>query len=234
LKAFKYSERIKNLSTDQRRRLATKLGLGTGWETTPSDGGQRIMAYVVARSGVSVGPEDLREFLQKKLPEYMTPSAFVFLEALPLLPNGKVDRGALASRAETPAQAQATTGFVGPRNEVERKLAGIWAIVLGTDRVGVHDNFFQLGGHSLLALQVMARLRQTFQTEVPLRRLFETPTVAGLAEAVEQSQQGVFAAPIRRVSRTGSEPTLLNLSEPSLPAPFRSQGPFPVAEQSRD
>jgi acyl carrier protein len=223
LKALKYSERIKNLSTDQRQRLAAKLGFGAPSEPASTGDSQRLVAYVVARSGASVRAEDLGDFLRKRLPDYMAPSAFIILDALPLLPNGKVDRTALASREET--SAKATTGFAEPRNEVERKLAGIWAAVLGTDRVGVHDNFFQLGGHSLLALQVMARLRQAFQTEVPLRRLFETPTVAGLAEAVEQGKQGVLAAPIRRVSRSSPEPALLNFSEPSLPDRVSKPGP---------
>jgi acyl carrier protein len=114
------------------------------------------------------------------------PSAFVLLDALPLTPNGKVDRQALPIPDRTTCKPKEV--FVAPRTPVEEVLAGIWAAVLGLEQVGIHDNFFELGGHSLKATQVMSRLRHTFQVELPLRTLFEMPTIAGLAEAIEQAK----------------------------------------------
>jgi 2-polyprenyl-3-methyl-5-hydroxy-6-metoxy-1,4-benzoquinol methylase/acyl carrier protein len=128
----------------------------------------------------------LCSFAKKKLPEYMVPSAFVILEALPLTPNGKVDRQALPiPDAVRPKLEEA---FVAPRTSVEEVLAAIWAQVLGLDRVGIHDNFLELGGHSLLATQVISRVRAAFEIDLPLRSLFESPTVAGLALAIVQKQ----------------------------------------------
>ena len=113
----------------------------------------------------------------------MVPSAFVFLKSLPLTPNGKVDRAALPAPEDTRPDLQKV--FVAPRTPVEKELAGIWASLLKVSAVGVHDNFFDLGGHSLLATQVVSRMRKAFQLEMPLRTLFESPTVAQLAETIE-------------------------------------------------
>ncbi|HEX3526901.1 MAG TPA: amino acid adenylation domain-containing protein, partial [Thermoanaerobaculia bacterium] len=122
---------------------------------------------------------ELRSFLRERLPEYMVPSAFVVLEALPLTPNGKVDRQALpAPEWQKPEISTA------PRDPVEELLYGIWSEVLGVERLGVEESFFDLGGHSLLATRVVSRVRETFGVELPLRRLFESPTVAGLAAVV--------------------------------------------------
>jgi acyl carrier protein len=118
----------------------------------------------------------------------MVPAAFVFLDALPLTSNGKVDRRALP--APTYLRPELEQGFVAARNEVEEQLTGIWAEVLGLESVGIHDDFFELGGHSLLATQVISRVRETFDLEVPLSALFEGPTVAQLAEHVQILQQG--------------------------------------------
>jgi amino acid adenylation domain-containing protein/thioester reductase-like protein len=144
------------------------------------DGGdRRLTAYVVCRPGAAPTAGELRSYLLGKLPEYMVPSAFVTLEALPLTPSGKVDRKALpAGSGSRPASDQAP---VAPRTPLEEALASAWAEVLGVPRVGVHDSFFDLGGHSLLAVRLATRLVQAAGVEVPLRKLFETPTVAGLA-----------------------------------------------------
>jgi hypothetical protein len=114
----------------------------------------------------------------------MVPSLFVTLQTLPLLPGGKVDRRALP--APGPGKLEQEETFVAPRTPVEEVLADIWAAVLQLERVGVHDNFFELGGHSLLATRVLARVRAALQVDLPLRALFEAPTVAGLAMAIVQ------------------------------------------------
>jgi acyl carrier protein len=130
----------------------------------------------------------LRSYLKEKLPEYMVPAAFVVLGELPLTANGKVDR----RRLPAPERSRAEVGsdYVAPRNVIEEMLAGIWSEVLGIEQVGVLDDFFALGGHSLLATQVISRVRNTFNMEMPLRTLFESPTVAELALSITQSQSG--------------------------------------------
>jgi acyl carrier protein len=122
----------------------------------------------------------LRGFLTERLPEYMVPAVFVHLESMPLTASGKIDRKALPAPDWKPQAAH-----VAPRTPVEEKLAAIWAEVLEIDRVSVHDNFFEIGGHSLLVTQVVSRLRGGLGVEIPLRTVFEVPTVAGLAERIE-------------------------------------------------
>ncbi len=126
-------------------------------------------------------PPQLRDFLKERLPEYMIPSAFVVLDALPLSPNGKLDRKALPAPDQDRPECQGA--FVPPRTPTEELLASIWAEVLGVPRVGVHDNFFDLGGHSLQAVQVAARVSKALGRTVPVKALFLYPTVASLAAA---------------------------------------------------
>ena len=122
--------------------------------------------------------------LGKQLPDYMIPSAFVFLDALPMTPNGKVDRNALpAPDSRRPASG---SPYVAPRDAVEQVVAGIWAEALGLDQVGVFDDFFALGGHSLLSTRIVARIKEAFAVEVPLHRIFSDPTVAALSAALRQ------------------------------------------------
>jgi amino acid adenylation domain-containing protein len=147
-------------------------------------GEKRLLAYIVPRSDAPPTVSDLRGFLGKELPDYMLPAAFVSLEALPIGPNGKVDRSALP--APNAANTLRDTAFLGPSTPAEERIAGILATLLGVERVSIHDNFFLLGGNSLLGTQVIARLRSAFEVEVPLLDLFDHPTVAGLAEVVEQ------------------------------------------------
>ncbi len=145
-------------------------------------GDQRLVAYLVPDEDQVLVPADLRSFLQERLPEYMLPAAYVMLESLPLTPSGKVARSTLPAPDWFKRELEEL--FVAPRTPVEEVLAGIWVRVLGVEKVGVHDNFFELGGHSLLATQVISRARQALPIEVPLRAIFEAPTVAGLAQAI--------------------------------------------------
>ena len=140
-----------------------------------------LVAYFVPRECAPASAE-LRGHLRARLPEYMVPAAFVVLDSLPLTTNGKVDRHRLSSVNPTPAQLDQS--YVAPCTSVEEIIAGIWSEILGVERVGAHDNFFDLGGHSLLATQVISRVRRTFQVDVPLRLLFQMPTVAQMASAI--------------------------------------------------
>ncbi|MBW8767933.1 MAG: AMP-binding protein, partial [Geodermatophilales bacterium] len=144
------------------------------------DAGRRLVAYLVPHPEGAEAPllslAELRANLSLTLPDYMVPAAWVLLGALPLTPSGKVDRRALP--APEGGRLELGAVYVAPRTALEELLAGIWAEVLGLDRVGVHDNFFALGGHSLLAAQVVSRAGEALEIEVPLRLLFEAPTVA--------------------------------------------------------
>jgi amino acid adenylation domain-containing protein len=146
-------------------------------------GDKRLVAYVVPRTADPPTVTELRRFLLDRLPGYMVPSVFAFLGSLPLTATGKVDRRKLP--APERARPELEEGFVAPRNTIEEKLAVIWADVLGLERVGVHDSFFELGGHSLLATQVISRVRDAFQLELPLKQLFETPSVAGFGRSID-------------------------------------------------
>lgn len=149
-------------------------------------GDKYIAAYYVAESEIPVG--ELKSFLRDALPDYMVPSSFMRLDALPLSPNGKVDRNALP---EIEGQrAQVATEYVAPRTDVETTIAAIWQEILGLDRVGVYDNFFELGGHSLKATQAIFKIRKELALEIPLRAIFDEPTVEGLARAIAQLSSG--------------------------------------------
>ncbi len=144
---------------------------------------------------------ELRAFLAEQLPDYMVPSAFMFLSAMPLTPNGKIDRRALP--ALEAARPDLATAFAAPTTALEELLAGTWAEVLGLERVGIDDNFFALGGDSLLATQIMARLQVSLHVELPLRSLFDLATVAALARKIEslggeQQSPTLAIQPIRR------------------------------------
>jgi amino acid adenylation domain-containing protein len=150
--------------------------------------GKRLIAYLVLKQEINISDNELRLHLKQHLPEYMLPGAFVILDTLPLLPNGKVDRGTLA--ASYLAQVASKETFILPRTAVEKVLAEIWSKILGFERVGIHDNFFELGGHSLLATQVVHQIYTEFQIDLPLLTVFEETTIAGLAKIIE-SQQSV-------------------------------------------
>jgi amino acid adenylation domain-containing protein len=171
-------------------------------EDRPGD--KQIVAYLVFRRQPGPRPGELRAFLRETLPDYMVPAAFVVLDAVPLTPNGKVDRRRLPA-PELPAGQESRFEALTP---IEGIVAGIWSDALGLPRVGVGDNFFELGGHSLLATQVLSRLQRAFGIELPLRRLFEVSTLADLALAVEEIRWGapLPAPPLVPVPRVGELP----------------------------
>ncbi|HEX5886873.1 MAG TPA: amino acid adenylation domain-containing protein, partial [Pyrinomonadaceae bacterium] len=144
---------------------------------------KRLVAYVVPANSKAPNSSELRAWLRQQLPEFMTPAAFVVLDALPLTPNGKVDRKALPAPDFSNVAEESLTA---PRTQIEEVLLGIWANVLGIPQLSIHDNFFELGGHSLLATRLISQMRHELQVEVPLSKVFESPTVARLAEHVEQ------------------------------------------------
>jgi amino acid adenylation domain-containing protein len=158
-----------------------------------SPGAKRLAAYYLPSDGQSLTVSDMRSHLKQTLPDYMIPTVVVCLDKLPLTPNGKIDRRALPILKQSWADSERQ--FAAPRTPVEETLAEIWREVLGLEKVGIHDDFFDLGGHSLLATQVVSRLRRSaFPVELPLRQLFDSPTIAALGEFVAQSlvdqQQG--------------------------------------------
>ena len=189
-------------------------------EDIPGD--KRLVAYFIT-DGEKPAIDDLRAFLKTKLPDYMIPSAFVLLEAIPLTANGKVDREALRMqyRRALPAPDISSlanqTSFVAPRDSVEWEIAEIWSEVLGVSPIGVHDNFIDLGGHSLLATKIIGLVRDRLQVELPLNRLFESPTVAELATIftqVSQEERSHQQPPLEPISRHQTIP--LSFSQKQL------------------
>ncbi|MDP8969327.1 MAG: amino acid adenylation domain-containing protein [Actinomycetota bacterium] len=178
-------------------------------------GNRRLVAYVVAAGGQAPTSVELRRFLAERLPPYMVPSAFLCLDALPLTPNGKVDRDALPA-PDDPRRGLATT-WVAPRTATEEVIAAIWSRALGVDWVGVDDDFFELGGHSLQATQAVAEVRQAFAVEIPVRAIFEAPTVARLAAVVEAQRRGDdLPPPLTRRPRRPGERIPLTLSQEQM------------------
>jgi acyl carrier protein len=149
-----------------------------------SPGDQRLTAYMVALDRGSVAVDTLREALAAKLPDYMVPAAYVFLDKFPLTPNRKVDRKALP--APTASTTTRSANYVPPRTNSEKQVAAIWELLLDNQNVGVTQNFFDLGGHSLLVIRLQARLRQQFGWEPSLIELFQFPTVASIAKLIDR------------------------------------------------
>ncbi len=175
-------------------------------------GDKRLVAYVVLREQGSITAESLRAFLNDQLPDYMIPSTFVMLDALPLTPNGKLDRKALPAPDLSTYRA---TQFVAPHSPLQQIVSSIWADVLSIPSIGIHDSFFDLGGHSLLAIRITARIRHALLIDLPLRAMFETPTVAQLASTLERmlGANDLAAAP------------------PLMPAPRQPLMPVSFAQQ---
>ncbi|MBV9773368.1 MAG: non-ribosomal peptide synthetase, partial [Gemmatimonadetes bacterium] len=147
-------------------------------------GRRELVAYLVVRPGAETSAAEVRSHLRAQLPEFMVPGAWMVLDALPLTPHGKVDRAALPA----PSGAAGTgRPHVAPRSETEERVAEMFAGILKTERVGVHDDFFELGGHSLLATRLVSRIREVLDVEIPLRLVFESPTVEGLAAHLDDA-----------------------------------------------
>jgi amino acid adenylation domain-containing protein len=210
-------------------------------------GEKRLVAYVVPASGEAAPSEPaLREHLSTRLPPHLLPARYVVLEALPLSPSGKLDRRALPAPG---APAASTRTYTPPRTLEEARLAGLWAEVLGVERPGVLDDFFELGGHSLLATQLISRVRESCGVELPLRALFEAPTVAGLSERVLRARSEAPVAsppPILPAPRDGALPLsfaqermwLLEQLQPggaryAVPYAVRLRGPVDAAVLER-
>ena len=146
-------------------------------------GNKKLVAYILHQNEDAFDERELRNFLREKLPEYMIPSLFTVLKEFPLTSNGKVDRKALAN--STSINFQIEKHFVPPQTSIEKKLATIWSEMLQVDSVGIEDNFFELGGDSILSIRLILHIREVFQVELPLNKLFETPNIANLAGYIE-------------------------------------------------
>ncbi len=190
------------IETTLARHPMVRQAVVLAYEDVPGD--KRLVAYVVPNQEQSSEEShsqfsilnsqflgELRAFLRERLPDYMIPSTFIALTALPLTPGGKVERRLLPHPGD-----ERTTGYVAPSTAVEQELAAIWSAVLQRDHLGIHDNFFALGGHSLLAGQIIYRIRLTLQIDLPIHRLFEQPTIAGLAHAIQALYQHDRASPL--------------------------------------
>jgi acyl carrier protein len=201
--------------------------------------GEQLIAYLITKDETQPDVTALRNHVQESLPAYMVPHRFLFLDAYPLTPNGKVDRKALPDPAKF---ALSSDNYVPPRTPIEEALVTIWENLLNVPRVGIEDNFFELGGHSLLATQLVSRLRQTLNVELPLRSLFEAGTVAALAKVVTQAQDAPVAPRIQVVDSTEAKPLsfsqqrlwVLDQLEPNLtayhiPAVIRLEGTLDTA-----
>ncbi len=172
-----------------------------------ADGDVRLVAYVVPRDGATFDEGAARTAAAARLPDYMLPWTYIALDALPLLPSGKVDRKALPA-PDRVAVADPDT-YVAPRTPLEEEIAGLCAGLLGLERVGVQDDFFALGGHSLLAAMLAHRVRETMGADVPLRIIFERPTVAHIAHAIEEGQAAMHSLPLVPIRPQGSLPPLV-------------------------
>lgn len=182
-------ERIDNLSL-AKRRLLRDLALAR--LNRAASEAEQLVAYVVLDAAQAGSTDTLRAALRDALPDYMQPATFVVLDELPRTANGKLDRNALPDPVRHGDSGD--DAFVSPRTDAEKSLARIWVEVLGVESIGVHDNFFELGGHSLLVNQVVARIRDVFDVDLPLRSLFDTPTLVQLAAAVEDALIAELAA----------------------------------------
>ena len=195
---------LEEIETALSQHPAVKEAVVIAREDRPAD--KRLVAYLVAGPSPAPSPVELRHYLEGTLPDYMVPSAFVFLRAFSLNANGKVDRQALP--APDSARAPGETGFVAPRDAVEIHLAAIWEKVLDVRPVGVHDNFFELGGHSLLGARLFAQIEKHFGKELPLASLFQAPTVEQLACLLRESKAPTLCSSLVAIQPKGTRPPI--------------------------
>ena len=149
-----------------------------------TQGNKRLVGYLVA--GEQFNKESLLAFVKSKLPDYMVPSIWMELEQLPLTPNGKINRKALPP---PDAQEQSLTQYVAPQNNIQQQLATTWQNLLGVERVGIYDNFFEIGGHSLLAMRVISTIRRELEVELEVKDLFVSPTIHALSNLVQSKEK---------------------------------------------
>ncbi|QEI43192.1 Linear gramicidin synthase subunit B [Dolichospermum sp. UHCC 0315A] len=161
---------------------------------------KQLVAYIVPQKDVTLTTSELRQFLGNKLPGYMIPNAFVMLESLPLTPNGKVDRRAL----KAPAHTSNSDRFIEVRNQLELKLLQIWSNILKVDKIGVQDNFFDLGGHSLLAPYLMTQIKQQIGKDIPVKDLFQNPTIEQLAAIIQKESDDSSPSCLVAIQPNGS------------------------------
>ncbi len=160
---------------------------------------QQLVVYIVLLSDQIPTISELRSYLKELLPEYMVPGVFIFLDTLPLLPNGKVDRRALP--VPEALRPTLTTSYEIPKSEMEQQIAKLWQEVLHLDKVGIHDNFFDLGGHSILMIQVNHKLRAVLQRDISVVTMFQNPTIYSLAQYLSQKQQPYFTVTRDRANK---------------------------------
>ena len=172
---------------------------------------KRLVAYVVPRLEASPTINELRSFIKQKLPEYMVPSVFIFLDSLPLTPNGKIDRKVLP--APDAGRPELRERFMASRTPTEEMLAGIWAKLLGVDKVGIRDNFFDLGGHSLLAVRLFAEIEKAFKKRPPLSGLFQEPTIEHLARLITQENPTTTPTSLVAIQPRGVKPPFFCVHE---------------------
>ncbi len=214
---------------------------------TSATGDSRIVAYLISKTSEQPEADELRGFLRRKLPEYMIPASFVFLDSFPLNTNGKLDRRALPK----PKMTSAGTGGAGPADPIEELLSGIFRTVLGLREVGVNDDFFDLGGHSLTAAHLFREINICFNLNLPLATLFHAPTVRRLANLIRDAEDQQMSAPVVKIQPNGSRPPMYCIGEVSGEVivfrrlaqelgqdqpmyglqPFRLLGPRPTVQQ---
>ncbi len=193
--------------------------------STTAQGDKRLVGYVVPLHEQAISQQELQRYLKTKLPEYMIPTVFIFLHEMPITSSGKINRKALPLPESVLLEASPREDV--PRNPTEKALLSLWKTILDREYVSIHDNFFDLGGHSLLAIQLISRVRQAFQVDLPLRVLFEAPTIAGMAGYIEEHGRPELLSPLQ--DQTTS--TAIYLQHAIQPVPRDGELPLSYAQQ---